>query len=78
MEELYAAISRPLGWDVKLDLPGAVVEEILPSRVPDLYAGREVRVIAWVDGDLPSQMSLRMSTVDGDRLYRVLLPPRAD
>jgi len=78
VEELYAAISRPLGWDVELSLTGAVIEEILPSRVPDLYAGREVRVIAWVNGDLPSQMSLRMSTVDGDRLYRVLLPPTVE
>jgi len=78
VDELYAAISRPLGWDVELSLGSAVIDEILPSRIPDLYAGRGVRVIAWVDGDLPSQMTLRMSTEDGARVYRVLLPPLAD
>jgi len=35
---------------LSLLLPGLT----LGAEVPDLYAGREVRVIAWVNGDLPS------------------------
>ena len=78
VEELFASISKPLGWDLELDLGSADVEEILPSRIPDLYAGRPVRVIAWVNGDRPSTMTMRMSTVSGDRFYEILLPPQPE
>jgi Ca-activated chloride channel family protein len=74
--ELFDSISEPLGWDVKVDWGGAEIEEILPSRLPDLYAGRPVRVLAWFRGDLPSTLRLKMSTMDGERLFHVKLPPR--
>lgn len=74
--ELFAAISQPLGWDVEIDLAGVEVDEISPARLPDLYAGRPVRVLAWYRGDDPTGMRLRMSTVNGAQVYDVKLPPR--
>jgi len=75
MTERFDRFSRPLGWDLDFDWVGAEVEEILPARFPDLYAGRAVRVVAWIRGDLPSTLRLRMSTMEGERLYDVSLPP---
>jgi Ca-activated chloride channel family protein len=72
---LFDSISQPLGWDLQLDWDGAEIEEIVPTRLPDLYAGRPVRVLAWVRGDLPDTLALRMSTTDGERRLRVKLPP---
>ncbi len=73
--ELFDSISQPIGWDVSLDWDNAEVEEILPSRLPDLYADRPVRVLAWFSGDLPSALRLKMSTMEGERLFTVKMPP---
>ncbi len=74
--ELFDAISQPLAWDLHFDWGGAEVEEISPSRLPDLYANRPVKVLAWVRGDLPSELRLRVTTMAGERDYAVRLPPR--
>jgi Ca-activated chloride channel family protein len=73
--ELFESISDPLGWDVGFDWEGSGVEEIQPSQIPDLYAGRPVRVLAHVRGDLPSALALTMTTLEGERRFRVTLPP---
>jgi Ca-activated chloride channel family protein len=72
--DLFASIADPLAWDLRLDWDGGDVAEIEPSRLPDLYAGRPVRVLARVRGDLPSSLAVTVSTVDGERRYRVSLP----
>ncbi len=74
--ELFDAISQPLAWDLHFDWGAAQVEEISPSRLPDLYANRPVMVLAWVRGDLPSELRLRVTTMAGERDYSVRLPPR--
>jgi len=74
--ELFDSISEPLGWDLELHADGAELEQISPSRLPDLYAGRPVRVLAWVRGDTPSRLEVRMSTRDGERRLQVQLPPQ--
>ncbi len=76
--ELFDAISQPLAWDLHFDWGGAEVEEISPSRLPDLYANRPVKVLAWVRGDLPSELRLRVTTMAGERDNAVRLPPRRD
>jgi hypothetical protein len=77
VDELFVSIAQPIGWDVKLAFEGGDVEEIVPARLPDLYAGRPVRVLAWFRDDLPSALRLRMTTMEGERFYNVKLPPRA-
>ena len=76
--DLFDAISQPLAWDLHFDWGSAEVEEISPSRLPDLYANRPVKVLAWVRGDLPSELRLRVTTMAGERDYAVSLPPRRD
>ncbi|HEX5042430.1 MAG TPA: VWA domain-containing protein [Candidatus Polarisedimenticolaceae bacterium] len=75
VDDLCASIAHPLAWDLRLDWDGGEVTEITPSRFPDLYAGRPVRVLAHVRGDLPSSLAVSVNTVDGERRYRVALPP---
>ena len=74
--ELFDSISAPLGWDLEFSAAGAELEQISPSRLPDLYAGRPVRVLAWVQGDTPSRLEVKMSTRDGERRLQVQLPPQ--
>ncbi len=74
--DLFDAISQPLAWDLHFDWGSAEVEEISPSRLPDLYANRPVKVLAWVRGELPSELRLRVTTMAGERDYAVSLPPR--
>jgi len=73
--EMFDAISQPLAWDLAFDWGGATVEEVRPARFPDLYAGRPVKVLAWVRGDLPEGLRVRVSTTEGERAYTVRLPP---
>jgi hypothetical protein len=75
VDEMFDRFSQPLGWDLKFEFAGAEVDEVLPTRLPDLYAGRPVRVVAWVRGELPSTLRVRMSTTEGEQLYDVSMPP---
>lgn len=77
VDEMFDRFSQPLGWDLKFEFAGAEVEQVLPTHLPDLYAGRPVRVVAWVRGELPSTLRVRMSTTEGERLYDVPMPPVA-
>jgi len=73
--EMFDTIAQPLAWDLAFEWGGAAVEELQPARLPDLYAGRPVKVLAWVRGELPPELRVRVSTMDGDRAYAVKLPP---
>ncbi len=75
VSDLFSSIANPLAWDLRLDLDGGDVAEITPARLPDLYADRPVHVLARVRGDLPSAFAVHVSTVEGERQYRVSLPP---
>jgi hypothetical protein len=73
--EMFDAIAQPLAWDLAFDWGGADVEEVQPSRFPDLYAGRPVKVHAWMRGELPEELRVRVTTTAGQRDYSVRLPP---
>lgn len=47
MDALLARLDKPAMRDVQLDWPG--VAEMYPARVPDLYAGEAVQVVARLD-----------------------------
>lgn len=72
--EFFASIADPVAWDIELDWDGGTMEPIETNRIPDLYAGRPVRVLAWADGDLPQALHVRMKTVDGEQYFLVNLP----
>lgn len=42
----YARIARPVFSDIEIDWGGLDVEEVYPSRIPDLWAGQPLRVVA--------------------------------
>ena len=47
MDELLAKLDRPAMRDIQLDWPG--MAEMYPARVPDLYAGEALQVVARLD-----------------------------
>ena len=74
--ELFDSISQPVGWDVDFGLRAAGAVEITPSRIPDLYTGRGVRVLAWFQDELPSEIQIKMATMTGEQRFSVTLPAR--
>jgi Ca-activated chloride channel family protein len=73
--ELFAGVSSPVAWDLQLDWGDAQVVAMEPSRLPDLYSGRPVTVFARVRGELPSDLRLDVSTMEGSRTFTTRLPP---
>jgi hypothetical protein len=74
--ELFDSISQPVGWDLDFGLRAAGAVEITPSRIPDLYTGRGVRVMAWFQDELPSELKIKMTTMTGEQHFSVTLPAR--
>jgi len=71
---LFDSISEPLAWDLEVDWGGADVELVKPRKLPDLYAGRPVTVFARVRGELPTELKLHGTTMEGLRTFSVVLP----
>jgi Ca-activated chloride channel family protein len=72
---MFESVSDPLAWDLELDLGGAQVESMSPSRLPDLYAGRPVTIHARVKGDLPGELKVEARTSVGTREFITILTP---
>ncbi len=83
METLLYKLEHAVLLDAKIQWPAGVVAEFYPARVPDLYAGEPVFVIARLDGMLPATSEFSVSgLVAGQRWERQLklssLPPAAN
>lgn len=50
MHELFTKLETPVLTDLKVRLPDAVEMEIWPKRIPDLYLGEPVVIVAKTDG----------------------------
>ena len=69
---MFASISAPLVWDLELEWEGGgSVRLVKPSKLPDLYAGRPVTIVARVTGDAPSELRVRGTTMEGERTFTV-------
>jgi Ca-activated chloride channel family protein len=75
MSAMFASVSAPLAWDLRLDLGGAEIESMEPARLPDLYAGRPVTLRVRVRGELPEQLLVEASTTSGMRQFTTTLAP---
>ncbi|WP_288132623.1 marine proteobacterial sortase target protein [Microbulbifer sp.] len=53
MQRLFAKLENPLVTDLQIRWPAGLVVEAYPKKLPDLYRGEPVRLIARVEGDLP-------------------------
>jgi Ca-activated chloride channel family protein len=67
--QLFDSVAAPLAWDLAIDWGGATSVALEPQRLPDLYAGRAVKAVARVSGDLPAEITMRGTTVDGDVIW---------
>ncbi len=69
VETLFDSVASPLAWDLEVDWGAMTVDAVQPLRLPDLYAGRTVKAIARVSGDLPEEMTIRGFTTDGEQTW---------
>jgi Ca-activated chloride channel family protein len=76
--KLFDSVSEPVAWDLALDWGGADVELVKPRRVPDLYAGRPVTVLARVKGEVPAELTVTAKTMQGSRTFVEPLTESAD
>ena len=58
MLALFQKLESPALTDLRLELPGGAVAELLPARIPDLYRG-EPLVVALKTPALPPSLTLR-------------------
>jgi Ca-activated chloride channel family protein len=56
---LFARIDRPLLTELEVGFEGAEVTDLLPARLPDLFAGQPLVVAGRVRGGRPSHVILR-------------------
>jgi Ca-activated chloride channel family protein len=73
---LFARVESPLLWDLTLDWHGAQVTDVFPERLPDLYAGLPVTVLARVRDAGPVRVSVVGESPEGVRSFDVVLDAR--
>ncbi len=64
---LFKRLDRPVLTDLEVAFEGATVTDLLPARLPDLFAAQPVVVVGRVRGGTPSRVVLRGRL--GDRPY---------
>lgn len=68
VDRFYERVATPVLTDVELDWQGLAVAEVLPGRIPDLFAGQPVTVFGRYsgdpDGDIVLRAKARGKTVD--------------
>lgn len=78
MNDALERIDRPVLADVELDWEGAAPLEVYPARLPDLYAGETMRVVARFAGDgVPERAILRGRARGGEVEMGVAVHPIA-
>lgn len=59
MQALFARLENPLATDLQLQWPKGLVVDAYPKRIPDLYRGEPLQLVAKVQGDLGGEVQLR-------------------
>jgi len=77
---LYDSIARPMLTSINLTVDGVTVRDVFPRPMPDLFAGRDIRIL----GRYPSGGKAKI-TVEGElagekwsKTYDMDFPPRTD
>src|SRR5262249_6499556 len=71
---LYHRIDRPILTDLAVDFEGAAVSELLPERMPDLFAGQPLVVVGRLKGSVPSSAQVLVRGRLGDAPYTRRIP----
>ncbi|SEA35711.1 marine proteobacterial sortase target protein [Microbulbifer marinus] len=66
MQALFAKLENPLTTDLQLNWPAGLVVDAYPKRIPDLYRGEPLQLVARIEG----------GTLSGDLLLRGRLAGR--
>jgi Ca-activated chloride channel homolog len=77
VDRFWARIAHPALTDVAIDWGGLDVTEVYPSRIPDVFAGQPVRVVARYRGDA-SEARIRLTGNAAGEAYAVTRPLRLD
>ncbi|MCB9742804.1 MAG: AgmX/PglI C-terminal domain-containing protein [Alphaproteobacteria bacterium] len=75
VRSFYDRIAHPAMSHIRLDWGGAEVYEQYPKRIPDLWAGQPIRVVARFKGKAPDEV--RVSGIVGTSDYEMALPLEA-
>jgi|GEM_PF-79281 len=60
MQALFAKLENPLATDLQLQWPQGLVVDAYPKRIPDLYRGEPLQLVARIDGGvLAGEVQLR-------------------
>jgi Ca-activated chloride channel family protein len=78
VSSLYNKIASPVLSDLRLDVDGVKIEDVHPSRLPDLFRGSQLTVLGRYRGDGPARITLRGSAAGKDQVftYSVDFPQR--
>lgn len=72
MQALFAKLENPMATDLQLSWPQGVVADAYPKRIPDLYHGEPVQLVARIEGDtLEGEIQLR-GRIAGKQFVRKL------
>jgi len=72
VDRLFRRLDRPVLTDLEVSFEGAAVTELLPARLPDLFAGQPLVVSGRVRSGVPRYAVLRGRL--GERPYEARLP----
>ncbi len=75
VSRLFRRLDRPVLTDLEASFEGAVVTDLLPARLPDLFAGQPLVVAGRVASGRPTHVLLRGRL--GERPWEERLPVRA-
>jgi Ca-activated chloride channel family protein len=67
VEHFYERIETPVLTDIEIDWQGAQVAEVLPGRIPDLFAGQPLTVFGRYEGQPSGEIIVR-GKLDGKQV----------
>ena len=59
VDRFYERVAQPVLTDISVDFGGLAVSDVVPARIPDLFAGQPVVIFGKLDGDLQGTVTLQ-------------------
>jgi len=76
MQALFAKLENPMATDLQLSWPQEVMADAYPKRIPDLYRGEPVQLVARIEGDnLEGEIQLRGRIAGKQFVRKLMLKP---
>ncbi|MEE8153812.1 MAG: VIT domain-containing protein [Phycisphaerales bacterium] len=64
-DNFFHRVSQPVLTDITIDWGNMHVADVIPAHIPDLFVGRPVIITGRFDGDDPTTIRVKGSTVEG-------------